>query len=309
MSDSCEGISLSQIKSLKKMAPKYMETQLNIWQELRVSLLIFLRAAVLVLSGESIAPTIVTYNTLLGAYASCGRHTEALKVFGLLVEAGFEPDVVSYTSLLNAYGKSGHLEKAQEVFDLMKKRSRRPNLITFNSLVDAYAAAGKYNQARELLHDMAEAGVEPNVVTICSLFTACAQGRCPEKVADVFHEAKVRNIKLNVNAFNASIQAYLDSRLWNEAMELLKLMELQGVEPDGVTFSSLISASGKSGDYKDARNFYDKMIDMGVALSVEPCSALIHAYAIQVCKSCELESIVESWNPSHMRELVAQNSK
>jgi pentatricopeptide repeat protein len=37
-----------------------------------------------------VAPMIVTFNTLLGAYASLGMHTEALKVIGLIVKAGFE---------------------------------------------------------------------------------------------------------------------------------------------------------------------------------------------------------------------------
>lgn len=233
-------------------------------------------------AGEGVAPTIVTFNTLLGAYASQGLHTEALKVFGLIVKAGFEPDVVSYSSLLNAFGKSGHPEKAQEVLDLMKKRSRRPNLVTFNGLVDAYAAAGKYEQARELLHDMAEARIEPNAVTICSLFAACARGRCPEKVKDVFHEARVRGIVLNAPAFNAAITAYVEAGQLAEALALLVVMEEKRVQPNGVTFLQLIKAAGSLGDYQQAKDLYDKMIGLGSPLTVEPCSALINAFAIYV---------------------------
>lgn len=71
---------------------------------------------------------------------------------------------------------------------------------------------GSTDRAREFLHDMAEARIEPNVVTICSLLAACARARCPEKVRDVFHEAKVRQIALNVPAFNAPITAYIEAR-------------------------------------------------------------------------------------------------
>jgi pentatricopeptide repeat protein len=233
-------------------------------------------------AGEGIAPSIVTFNTLLGAYASQGMHTEALKVFGLIVKAGFEPDVVSYSSLLNAFGKSGHPEKAQEVLELMKKRSRRPNLVTFNGLVDAYAAAGKYEQARELLHDMAEARIEPNVVTICSLFAACARGRCPEKVKDVFHEAKIRGILLNTPAYNAAITAYVEAGQLAEAMTLLEVMEEERVLPNGVTFLQLIRAAGSLGDYREAKILYDRMIGLGIPLTVEPCSALVNAFAKHV---------------------------
>jgi len=233
-------------------------------------------------AGEGVAATIVTFNTLLGAYASQGMHTEALQVFGLIVKAGFEPDVVSYSSLLNAFGKSGHPEKAQEVLDVMKKRSRRPNLVTFNGLVDAYAAAGKYEQARELLHDMAEAGIEPNAVTICSLFAACARARCPQKVKDVFHEARIRGIVLNAPAFNAAITAYVEAGQLAEALVLLEVMGEEQVQPNGVTFLQLIKGAGSLGDYQQAKYLYDKMIDLGVPLTVEPCSALVNAFAMHV---------------------------
>lgn len=203
-------------------------------------------------------------------------------MFGFIVKAGFEPDIVSYSSLLNAFGKSGHPEKAHEVLELMKKRSRRPNLVTFNGLVDAYAAAGKYEQARELLHDMAEARIEPNVVTICSLFAACARARCPEKVKDIFHEARSRNIVLNTPAYNAAITAYVEAGQLAEAMTLLKVMEEERVLPNGVTFLQLIRAAGSLGDYQGAKQLYDKMIALGIPLTVEPCSALINAFAKHV---------------------------
>lgn len=228
------------------------------------------------------APTIVTFNTLLGAYASQGMHTEALKVFGLIVQAGYEPDVVSYSSLLNAFGKSGHPEKAQEVLDLMKRRSRRPNLVTFNGLVDAYSSAGKYEQARELLHDMEEAGIEPNAVTICSLFAACARARCPEKVKDVFHEARIRGVVLNAPAYNAAITAYVDGGLFSEAFTLLEVMEEERVHPTGVTFLLLIKAAGSRGDHQKAKELFEQMLALGVPLTVEPCSALVNAFAIHV---------------------------
>jgi len=73
--------------------------------------------------AEGLKPNIVSYNALLGAYASHRKHEEALAVFKSLKQTGLRPDVVTYTSLLNAYGRSGKPGKAKENFDLMKQRT------------------------------------------------------------------------------------------------------------------------------------------------------------------------------------------
>jgi len=50
--------------------------------------------------AEGLKPNIVSYNALLGAYASHVKHEEALAVFKSHKLTGLRPDVVAYTSLM-----------------------------------------------------------------------------------------------------------------------------------------------------------------------------------------------------------------
>lgn len=63
-------------------------------------------------------------------------------------------------------------------------------------------------------------------------------------------------------------------------------MEEQNLRPNGVTLLLLINAAGSLGDYREARTLYDKMVDLGIPLTVEPCSALINAFAKHVRPFC-----------------------
>jgi pentatricopeptide repeat protein len=60
-------------------------------------------------------PSLVTWNTLMSAYAKLGRHAEARALLLRLRENGKRPDVVSYSTLLSAYAKAGLSDEARGV--------------------------------------------------------------------------------------------------------------------------------------------------------------------------------------------------
>lgn len=60
-------------------------------------------------------PSLVTWNTLMSAYAKLGRHEEARALLLRLRQYGKRPDVVSYSTLLSAYAKAGLAKEARGV--------------------------------------------------------------------------------------------------------------------------------------------------------------------------------------------------
>eukprot|EP01018_Ginkgo_biloba_P020756 Gb_07283 [translate_table: standard] len=231
--------------------------------------------------AEGIRANIVCYNTLISAYASLGMHKDALEAFNLLKESGFRPDIISYTSLINAYGKSGQPHKAREIFDFMSRNSLKQNTVCYNALIDAYGSAGCLEEALKLLHEMGHVGVQPNVVTICTLLAACGQCGQPEKTDSIISGAISQGIQLNANAYNTAIANFMNGGMYDRALCIHREMQEKGIKPDGVTYSILINGACKVASHVEAQKHFDEMLDMHIDVTVEACSALIDAYSKQ----------------------------
>ena len=74
------------------------------------------------MESSRFAPSIVTYNSLISAFARDGLLDEAMELKRQMVEKGIEPDVFTYTTLLSGFEKTGKDDCAMRVFDEMSCR-------------------------------------------------------------------------------------------------------------------------------------------------------------------------------------------
>ncbi|VFQ94550.1 unnamed protein product [Cuscuta campestris] len=65
---------------------------------------------------------VAAWNAMIVGQACHGSATEALRLFDLMVQDGFEPDHITFTGVLGACVHSGMVHKGWEYFNLMKKR-------------------------------------------------------------------------------------------------------------------------------------------------------------------------------------------
>lgn len=79
--------------------------------------------------------------------------------------AGVAPTVVTYSTLLDALGKYGQYESVREIFREMGASECAPNVVTFNTMIDAFGRGGHYKEAVDLFDSMMEANVEPDHIT------------------------------------------------------------------------------------------------------------------------------------------------
>ncbi|KAI3471607.1 hypothetical protein Pfo_028257 [Paulownia fortunei] len=218
--------------------------------------------------GQGLKPNIVSYNALLGAYASLGLSESASSIFNEMKQNGIRPDVISYTSLLNAFGRSQQPQKAREIFDDEKKQLQT-----------------EFAEAVELLREMEQVGLQPNVVSISSLLAAC--GRCCQKVKidSILKAANLRGIELNTIAYNSAIGSYMNVGEYEQALALYRRMREKRVKPDSVTYNVLISGCCKLSKYSEAVEFLVELRDLKIPLSKEVYSSAICAYSKQATES------------------------
>ena len=77
-------------------------------------------------------------NSLINAYSKCGSITSAFRCFKLTAE----PDLITWTSLINAYAFHGLAKEATEMFEKMLSCGIIPDRISFLSVLSACAHCG-----------------------------------------------------------------------------------------------------------------------------------------------------------------------
>ncbi|CAL1372915.1 unnamed protein product [Linum trigynum] len=120
-------------------------------------------------------PVLVSLNnSLIHMYASCGMIEQAYEVFRWMPER----TIVSWTSLIVAFAKSGYAEEALAVFHHMQTleaREAKPDGITFLGVLCACSRGGFVDEGRRFFKEMSSIwGVSPRiehygcVVDLCS---------------------------------------------------------------------------------------------------------------------------------------------
>ncbi|CAI9093204.1 OLC1v1028644C1 [Oldenlandia corymbosa var. corymbosa] len=114
---------------------------------------------------------VVSWNSILKAYALHGQGKEALGVFKLMVLDDVEPDATTFTAILSACSHSGMVKEGTEIFHNMFKKYRVfPRLDHYASMVDILGRAGHLQEAVKMIREMP---VAPDYVVWSAFVGAC----------------------------------------------------------------------------------------------------------------------------------------
>lgn len=101
---------------------------------------------------------LVSWNSMIAAYAHHGRGKEAIMVLEDMQKTGIKPNEVTYVGLLSACSHSGLVQEGLSYFELLlKDRSIEVRDDHYTCLVDLYIRAGKVEEAFDLVQKLPEA--------------------------------------------------------------------------------------------------------------------------------------------------------
>ncbi|MCO5600096.1 hypothetical protein L7F22_054204 [Adiantum nelumboides] len=216
----------------------------------------------------------VTFVSTLGACADGAYLVYGQLLYHLIISHGSESNLVVGSAVVNMFGKCGCPEDAHNVFDKLSERT----VITWNALITAYVQQGDGKMALKLYGQLLSENLRPSEVTYiyalaaCGLLFSVEEGKSihisitknglesHEKVANalvsmygkcgglaetlaIFNKLPEQDIV----CWNSLLSAYTQHGLHKEALEFFEQMQKAGVEPDGVTFISVLSACSHAG--------------------------------------------------------------
>ncbi|XWS66681.1 hypothetical protein CRYUN_Cryun05aG0221700 [Craigia yunnanensis] len=218
----------------------------------------------------------------------------ALKVLNLgkclhsvMVKKGFELEIYVGNALTNMYSKVGDMYSASNVFGI---DSECRNIVSCSSLIDGFVEVDRMEDALSVFVELRRQGIESNEFTFSSLIKACASQAALEQgtqlhaqvikfnfdgnpfvssvLVDMYGKCGPLDDSLRVFdeienateiAWNSMLSVFAQHGLGKDAIEIFNMMKNEGVEPNAITFVSLLRGCSHSGLVEEGLSFFNAM--------------------------------------------------
>ncbi|KAF6156525.1 hypothetical protein GIB67_011326 [Kingdonia uniflora] len=225
---------------------------------------------------------------LISMYAKCGQCEDAARVFDRCDDI----DIVSKNDLIAGYVRIGETMVARLVFDEMKEK----NVVSWSIMVDGYSKIGRVEEAKYLFDEMPER----NVFSWNSLLFGYL--RCGE--VDLAREVFDRMPERGVVAWTNLISGYTKNGLFKEALEVFQQMQESGVEPNRVTYISVLPVIAQLGALTQGTLIHAYVDRRGIGVDAVLGAALVDMY----CKCGCIDEAIEVFEGIKHKKLSAWNS-
>ena len=203
--------------------------------------------------NPKVAPTRVTFNVVINAYAKKGDANGAYSILKRMEKTtGVNPVTKDYNACLVAFSQTGEARKAEEVMKQMVDRCKTsgssecaPDLYAYNLLLDSWArshepcAGTRALEILEALESQAihgELDLEPDERTYSSVMCSIIRSGQPGSATDA-------------------------QRLFDQALS-------KGIVPDQYMYAALMDAYASVGDAQKAESLMNQIEEEGMANSV-----------------------------------------
>lgn len=201
---------------------------------------------------------IVMWNSIISGYARVGCSAQALDLFRRSQWEVEEKDFRAIPSVLNACGREGDLRRGQEVHGRAVRCCLFDSDVAVgNSLIDMYAKCGCADDSRKVFSSM---GKQKNIVTWSTLISCYGvHGERNESLA-LFEEMLAQGMKPNHITFTSVLSSCSHSGLVEEGRRIFdSIRGVHEVEPSIEHYACLVDLIGRSGNVEEALEMIHRM--------------------------------------------------
>ncbi|CAH9088848.1 unnamed protein product [Cuscuta epithymum] len=232
---------------------------------------------------------VMTYNTVIGGWAKCGRVNEVETTLKKMVEDGFDPDNLTYAYVLEGLGRAGQIQNAVKIFEgLDEKEGCMQHVEVYNALISNFMTAGQIDEGLKYYRKMGSKNCEPNNETYVRLISAFLRARRVADAIEMFDEMIGRGIIPNtgtITSFLKPLSSYGPPHaalvIYNKAREAGCVISLSA-------YKLLLMRLSRFGKCGMLLNIWNEMLDSGYSSDVE-----VYEYVINGLSNVgQLESAV-----------------
>lgn len=210
-------------------------------------------------------PNLFMWNTLIRAQASSSNPADGLLLYTEMRRRGFAPGKHTFPFVLKSCSNSNSIRTGEQVHAHVLKSGLDSDLHVANGLIRTYSVSGRMNDARKVFDELTERSSSVWTTIICGF----AQNAVAEEAIKLF-----------------------DNMIW------------EGIEPNGVVLSSVLSACAQSACLALGEQIHAYMKEKGMELNVILGTALVNMYA----KNGALVKAREIFNGLRERNVATWNA-
>lgn len=255
----------------------------------------------------------ITSNELLDFFdvivQRCLTVQQSQQVHTQLLVTGAHQSAFLAAKLIAVYASFGFVRDAQNVFDAIRVEDLE-NLLLWNSILRANVSHGYYDYALKLYAKMRKLGFWPDGFTVPLIIRACSNVVTPTLCKIVHCHALQMGFRNHLHVMNELLNMYgklgqmddaceLFDRMvvkslvsWNSmvsgyafnhdhlgACKTFKQMELEGFQPNSVTWTSLLSSHARCGLYDETLKLFKSLNMRGTEISAEALAVVLSVCA------------------------------
>ncbi|XVE96435.1 hypothetical protein REPUB_Repub02eG0221600 [Reevesia pubescens] len=205
---------------------------------------------------DSECRNIVSCSSLIDGYVEMNRMEEALSVFVELQRQGIESNEFTFSSLIKACASQAELEQGTQLHAQVIKFNFDGNPFVSSVLVDMYGKCGLLDDSIRVFDEIENA----TEIAWNSMLSVFAQHGLGKDAIGIFHRMKNEGVEPNAITFVSLLRGCSHSGLVEEGLSFFHAMEKSyGVVPREEHYSCVIDLLGRAGRLKEAEDFINKM--------------------------------------------------
>ncbi|KAI5083589.1 hypothetical protein GOP47_0003332 [Adiantum capillus-veneris] len=238
------------------------------------------------------------WTMLIDVYSKCGAMHDARAVFDRMSCH----NVVSWTAMIAAYSRGiDTSDKALVLFQqLLADVSIFPNEVSSVSVLNACANL-KNLEAGRLVHAfMIDSGLDTRSFighALVNMYNKCDDFEDADRVFRIMHCAEVATWTVLING-------HAKQGLLDEACQLFRQMECEGLIPDEVTFAGILVVCTLSTSLHEGRRVHVALVVLGLSSSLILESSLIDMY----CKCNSIDDAFRVFNRREKQNIASCNA-
>lgn len=192
----------------------------------------------------SIAPNLVTFNTIMDNYCIRGEFEKAYAIFEALPKHGFAADNFTFSIIIKGIKNmpEENVKTADKFLELYQSLFDFRDIIIYNSIIDVYISFGLIDRAHTIYERMTkQLALVPDQITFNTLIKGCCKLRDFPHALQYFQDMKKYLLKPNRITYNSLMDLAVKIQDMSKALFFVEQMQVDGISPDGYTYSILLN--------------------------------------------------------------------
>ncbi|KAJ1262113.1 hypothetical protein BS78_09G082400 [Paspalum vaginatum] len=219
---------------------------------------------------RGIAPTVVTFGTVVAALCNAGQLEDAFEVKQMMVsQYDLLPNAYVYASLMKGLCEKGDVDAAVRLKEEMEGKAELVlDSAVYATLIRAWFRVGRKGEVVGLLEEMKGRGIVANCVVYNAMIAGfCEDVRDPSAAFAVLDNMNKNGCKADVLSYNTLVAGLCKLGRWRDASELVEDMPRRGCPPDVVSYRMLFDGMCAAGEFLEADKVLGEMVFKGFSPS------------------------------------------